>query len=347
VQFPRAFPGPKRGPHLQGTAKLQRTQSRRLQESPGSAPMASAVASGPPQQASPSYDLISPTPRISPASAPPSHGGAPGICNWQHTAIDPSLEGNILDPCLQSVSQGFSVDRSVMAEMLNLITDEERASIPVEQATPCGRWGLRGENRENPTYELVTRGLPDKAAYQDYLRSEMEKLVNNFEVEYNAYLQHQDHPSATMKLSGGPSQQSEITLMAGSSTNTVSRPALTVPTVESRQSYGPTEGLEALRLLAPEPEKPAFINHDLIPRPEFAWVRFPHYSRFTLPEFHVYLALICSTLAKIPLHVHRIPPLCHHHHHHHHHILLHLRHQWLKDFPASQLASKDTFQPQG
>ena len=275
VQLLRAFPGPRRTPHLQGAAKLQRTQGKRLQDLPGSAPIASDIASGPPQQASPIYGVIRPVPRIPPASAPPSHEGTPAICDWQYTAIDPSLEGNMINPCLQTGSQGFSVDQSVMAEMFNLIMDEE---VPVEQATPCDRRSGRGENRESQAYELVTRGLPNEAAYQYYLRSEMEKLVNNFEVEYNAYLQHKNHPSTAIKLSGRPSEQPEITPMARSGTDTLSRRALVVTTMESGQRYGPTEGPETSRLLAPESEAPAFIGHDQIVGLEFAWVSFFHYS---------------------------------------------------------------------
>ncbi|RPB24462.1 hypothetical protein L211DRAFT_878004 [Terfezia boudieri ATCC MYA-4762] len=255
----RAFPGPKRVP--------QRIQSTRLRDSPGSAPTASAIGSGSPQQASSTYDSIRQAPSIPPASAPPSHVGTPTIGNWQHTAIDPSLEGNILNPSLQTGSQGFVVNQSIMAELLSLITAEKRT-------TPYGGSGRLGENRESPMYELVARGLPDEETYQDYLHSEMEKLVNNFEVEFNAYLQRQNHPSITMKLSGGPSQQSEINPMAKSgksNTDTLSRQELAVPTMESRKSYGPIEGSETLGLLVPEPEALVFIDHNLIPGLQFDW----------------------------------------------------------------------------
>ncbi|KAF8448532.1 hypothetical protein BGX38DRAFT_1188309 [Terfezia claveryi] len=268
----RAFPRPKRVP--------QRIQSTRLRDSPGSAPTASAIGSGSQQQASPTYDSIRQATSIPPASGPPSHVGAPTIGNWQHTAIDPSLEGNILNPCLQTGSQGFVFNQSIMAELLSLITAEERT-------TPCGGSGRIGENREIPMYELVARGLPDEETYKDYLHSEMEKLVNNFEVEFNAYLQHQNHPSIIMKLSGGPSQQSEINPIAKageSSTDTLSRPELVIPTMEARKSYGPTEGSETLGVLVPDPEAPVFIDHDLIPGLQFDWD--PSNTSPSLPRPH-------------------------------------------------------------
>ncbi|KAF8429710.1 hypothetical protein EV426DRAFT_668321, partial [Tirmania nivea] len=271
----RAFPGPRRVSQLQGTAELQRTKSRKFQHSPGSAPTAPVIACGPTQQASPTYDSIRPAPNIPAASAPPNHGETPAICNWKHTAIDPRLGENILDPCLQTDCRRFSIDRSVMAEMFNLITGEETKPTPIEQKIPCGGEGRVGENKESPIYELVARGLSDETTYQEYLHSEMEKLVNKFEVEYHAYLHRQNHPSTIMTHSGVPSQQPEITPMAGSgktSTGTLSGPALAVPTRESGKSYGSTED-SGLRLLAPEPEAPVnvFIDHNLRTGLEFDW----------------------------------------------------------------------------
>ena len=269
VQLPRAFPRPKRVHQLQGMVELQKTQGRGLQDSTSSKPIAPTIASGPWQQY-PSYQVMRLAPSISPASAPPSHDGTPAIRNWQHTAIDPSLEENILDPCLQTDSQEFNLDRGFMAEMLNLITDEERTPIPMEQAIPYGG-GRIGENKESHNYEFLARGLPDEATYQDYLRSELEKLMNKFEIEYNVYLQRQNHPSTTRKLSDRFNQQPEITPMVEPEETGM----LVVPTLEPGQSYRSTEGSESSRLLALELEAQVFTNHDLIPGRGFDWVKTP------------------------------------------------------------------------
>lgn len=162
-----------------------------------------------------------------------------------------------------------------MAEMFNLITDEARTPVGLAILHDGGGDRIE-ENRDSPIYEFVARGLLNEETYQDYLRSEIEKLVKKFEAEYNAYLQHQSHTSTVMKLSGRATRQhTDIIPMARSGeVSTDTSPGPGVPTMESGQSYGSTEGSESLRLFVPKPEVPVFTGHDLMPGLEFNWVGF-------------------------------------------------------------------------
>jgi len=172
--------------------------------------------------------------------------------------------------------------------MLNLIADEEITPMPVEKLVPCGGRGLE-ENRESSIYEFVVRRLPNEASYRDYLRTEMEKLEDTFEVEYKAYLQCQNHPgSFKLSAAGRPTQQLEVTSMVESrnaGTGILSRPA--VLTIEPGQSYGPTGDTES------EPGAPVFIYNDLMSGEEFNWVSFLHYTLHEQASCAPYTDLEC------------------------------------------------------